>query len=72
MNVRSLTKKIDQLRVTISGSKLDVITLSETWLNGSVNTKTVDIEEYVLHRQDRNFKNVKKKRGGGPVNLHSF
>ena len=65
MNVRSLPKKIDQIRLMLHDSNLDVITLSETWLTDSVNSKTVNLDNYVMYRQDRNFKLVSKKRGGG-------
>ena len=40
LNVRSLPKKIDQLRVLLAGTQLDVVTLSETWLNGAVSSTT--------------------------------
>ena len=32
LNVRSIVKKIDQLRVLLYDSKIDVLTFSETWL----------------------------------------
>ena len=41
------------------------MTISETWLNKSVNTGSVSITGYTVFRQDRNLENVKKKRGGG-------
>ena len=65
LNVRSLTKKIDQLRILFENSKLDLFTLSETWLNDSVNSQSVGIKGYVLYRQDRDLHAVAKKRGGG-------
>ena len=67
MNVRSLSKKIDQLRVMTTGLNLDVLTVSETWLNSSVSSATVALEGYTLYRQDREVRTNKglKKRGGG-------
>ena len=65
LNVRSLTKKIDQLRILFENSKLDLFTLSETWLNDSVNSQSVGIKGYVLYRHDRDLHAVAKKRGGG-------
>ena len=65
LNVRSLTKKIDQVRLMFSGLNLDVLTISETWLNKSVSSGSVALNYYTLYRQDRNFATVKKKRGGG-------
>ena len=46
-------------------SNLDVITLSETWLNEAVNLKTVNLEDYILYRQNIDLKAVVKKWGGG-------
>ena len=65
LNTRSILKKMDQVRVLFEGSALDVFSFSETWLNESINSATVDIEGYTLFRQDRNFNLTKKKRGGG-------
>ena len=65
LNVRSIIKKIDQIRIMFHESNLDVITLSETWLSEDVNSKSVTLEDYILYRQDRDFKAVAKKRGGG-------
>ena len=36
LNVRSVLPKIDQLRALFSDSKLDIVTLSETWLKGHI------------------------------------
>ena len=65
MNVRSLPKKIDQIKLLLADSNLDVITMSETWLNDSVHSGSVALDNYILYRQDRDFKRVSKKRGGG-------
>ena len=64
-NVRSLPKKIDQLRVLFLGSNIDVITLSETWLKPSLNSKLYEMDGYTLYRSDRDLKGKKGKRGGG-------
>ena len=72
VNVRSLMKKIDQIRLTVSGSKLDVITMSETWLNSSLGSRLVGLDDYVMYRQDRDCKIAGKKRGGGLLTyIHS-
>ena len=65
MNVRSLSKKIDQIKLLLADSNLDVITMSETWLSDSVHSGTVTLDNYVMYRQDRDFRLVSKKRGGG-------
>ena len=77
LNVRSLLKKIDQVRVMLADLKLDVVTISETWLNEAVNPISVELEGFVAYRQDRNFdkqigltyKRKKKKKGRRPYYL---
>ena len=51
---------IIQLRELAVQQKLDVITVSETWLNSTVTNAEVSINGYKLYRQDRLH-----KRGGG-------
>ena len=67
LNVRSLFKKIDQCRAMLDHESLDIISFSETWLNSSIPTAALDISGYHSVRQDRNFKNTSKKRGGGLI-----
>ena len=64
-NVHSLTKKMDQVKIMFEGKELDVITMSETWLNNSVSSNSLTLQGYVTYRQDRNLSVVTKKRGGG-------
>ena len=65
LNVRSLPKKIDQLRTLLLDAQLDVVTLSETWLNTAVHSATIKLNGYVEYRQDRHF--MVNKRGGGLI-----
>ena len=72
LNIRSLLNEIDQLRIVVQGSGLDIITLSETWMQGHLCSQLVDISGYSMIRQDRDFDKVGKKRGGGLVTyIHS-
>ena len=64
-NVRSILKKIDQIRTILVDSPIDIITVSETWLRRHLNTKLVTIEGFETFRQDRTSKSKSKKRGGG-------
>ena len=64
-NVRSLPKKIDQLRVLLLDSRIDVVTISETWLNASVTLPEVEIGGFLAYRQDRESGTRVKKKGGG-------
>ena len=65
MNVRSLHKKIDQLGILLWETKVDIITMSETWLNSAVSSKSMQLEGFVEYRQDRTLGGKGKKRGGG-------
>ena len=65
LNIRSLFKKLDQLKILLDSSKIDVVTLSETWLNTSIFSTSINLEGYGLYRQDRSSGNSKKGRGGG-------
>ena len=58
VNVRSLVKKMEQVKIMFHNSNMDVITLSETWLTEAVNSRTVELENYTLFRQDRDLKTV--------------
>ena len=61
LNIRSLwnTAHLIQLRELAISQKLDVNTISETWLNSTVTNAEVSINGYTLFRQDRS-----RKRGG--------
>ena len=70
LNVRSLPKKIDQIRLMMHDSNLDVLTFSETWLKSHLNTKIVELEGYKSFRPDRatgkhRTRSHTQKRGGG-------
>ena len=62
LNIGSLqnTAHLIQLRELAISQKLDVITISEAWLNSTVTNAEVSIIGYTLFRQDR-----PRKRGGG-------
>ena len=62
LNIRSLRNIAHflQLKEFTKINKIDVLTVSETWLNTTVTNKEVEIEGYKLHRLDRLH-----KKGGG-------
>ena len=68
LNVRSIVKKIDQLRVLLHDSSVDIITFSETWLKPHIHSDILKLEGYDLYRDDRTYtgrsKEKGKKRGG--------
>ena len=65
INVRSLPKKIDQLRVMLHDSTIDVITISETWLKDGLVDKLFDLNGYKLFRYDRKVQVLRGKKGAG-------
>ena len=67
LNVRSLTSKIEQLRLDLPKSGLDILTISETWLNSETEKKLTTIEGYQFIGLDRREKqqNGQIKKGGG-------
>ena len=70
LNIRSLVKKMDQLRIMLQDSNIDVFTLSETWLEKSLCSNLFKIWGYETIRQDRAYSmglSKKKKRGGGLI-----
>ena len=66
-NIRSLVKKIDQVKLLVEGSGIDIITISETWLKQHLNTSLFNLEGYYAFRQDRNQRLKPGKRGGGLI-----
>ena len=59
MNARSLLPKISDLRRVTQESKLAVLAISETWLDGSITDDEIGIDGYSVIRNDRN------RNGGG-------
>ncbi len=62
LNIRSLrnTAHFLQLKELVRTNRIDVLTISETWLNTTVTNKKLEIDGYKLHRLDRLY-----KKGGG-------
>ena len=66
LNVRSILGKIDQLILNLMDSKIEIITLSETWLHEALPTHIVELNGYTGFRQDRSGPGT-KSRGGGLI-----
>lgn len=45
LNIRSLILKCDEIRTLLTGSNLDFLCLSETWLHENILTSMVDCRE---------------------------
>ena len=59
LNVASLTKYIDEIRLLLYDKKLDVLALNETRLDSSISDELLTIDGYDIIRADRN------RNGGG-------
>jgi exonuclease III len=64
-NVRGLRSKLDDVRQYLSYTDNDVICLTETWLNDSVNTLELFPIHFNIYRKDRDLAVNSKKDGGG-------
>ena len=63
-NVQSVVRKMDELRAVLALEKPDVIALTETWTNESIDDSYLWIEGYnLVERKDR--KDTEGGRGGG-------
>ena len=62
LNIRSLKNRSHSIQVKnlVSEHDFDILTLSETWLNGSVDNSEISIPGYTIKRLDR-----QNKTGGG-------
>ena len=65
LNVRSLTRHLDDVNHLLLTEKLDVLCLSETWLTGSMDDRTLVFPGYSVVRRDR-----RGRSGGGVAILH--
>lgn len=59
INAQSLKKKADEFRLIFENSLIDIICVSETWLNENTSDSFIKLNGYKLYRADR------KTRGGG-------
>ena len=55
LNIRSLIGKLDNLKLLMKNStkNVDILTLSETWLNNNIDDSEVNIPGYSIVRRDR-------------------
>ena len=63
LNVCSIVKKIDQLRLLLADSKIDILTVSETWMRPHIHTELVDIQGCSASRLDRSIPGKENKKG---------
>jgi hypothetical protein len=63
LNVRGLLGKLDELKVLIYESGLDIIGIAETWWGEGVENVEIMIEGYKIYRKDRS--QIKPEKHGG-------
>ena len=69
LNICSISRKIDDVKLILCDNKLDLLLLNETWLNHSIGDPELAIEGYSLYRYDRDLGSG--KRGGGGLVAYS-
>ena len=65
LNVRSLVIHIDELRVLLATSPIDVLATNETWLDSTISDNDVYIPGYDIIGRGRAFKSADGKTYGG-------
>jgi hypothetical protein len=63
LNARGLLGKLDELKLLIYESGLDIIGIAETWLGEEVGNVEIMIEGYKIYRKDRS--QIKHEKHGG-------
>ena len=63
LNIASLYKHIDQLRIYMSAKSVDILAINETRLDCTISNGQINIPGYVIERKERN-------RSGGGVALY--
>ena len=54
LNVNSLMKHLDEIKIFVNEKKPHIICLNETKINGSIADDDIDIKDYALIRKDLN------------------
>ena len=63
LNINSLTKHIDELRIVLSNQCVDILAINETKLDVSICDNEVTVEGYNIIRRDR----LTNGRSGGGI-----
>ena len=60
LNIRGIRSSLDEVKTFLGNKTLDVLTLSEMWLNETIDDAELAVEGYVLIRKERRY-----GKGGG-------
>ena len=70
INARSLMPSLDDVMEAISAHHLDLLCVSETWLQETVDSRFIAVPGYQVIRQDRPVRDGRRRRGGGVAVLY--
>jgi hypothetical protein len=65
--VRGLKTKLQSLRLFLPTLTFNIVCFSESWLDDTIQSKELGSHRFNIFRQDRDFVNSDKSRGGGVV-----
>ena len=63
--MRSIKSKVNDIFLGLTDLEFDVVCLSESWLDSSVDNNEFIPSNYQVYRIDRNFNRLGRQRGGG-------
>ena len=71
LNVRSLTRHYDSIKLMLMRSEIDCLILNETFLNNSISTLELNVPNYNIYRFDRTPASGKTCGGGVLAYVHN-
>lgn len=71
LNVRSLGNKVEAIRILLLSRSLDILALTETWLDETWNDKELAVVGYNLFRRDREANNQSRSCVGGGIVIYA-
>ena len=71
LNIRSITRKIDEVKFLLKDTDFDYLGLNESWLNHSISDCELEIQHYTAFRSDRDMGSGKRGGGGLLTYVHN-
>ena len=56
LNVCSLRHKVDHVRILLNENDIDILCLTETWLDRNINDSDIKIDGYKISRLDKSYR----------------
>ena len=70
-NVRSLRNKVELIRILLLSRSIDILALTETWLDETWNDKELAVPGYNLFCKDREANNQSRSCAGGGIVIYA-